>query len=308
MEIEQKKEKKWKNMSWATFWAALPVIYAIVYFVVNSFYKIEMQNRYKIPLEYFKLDLTRFIVIFSFSIIVPLSSLLCIHSSVDIKREKISITRKIRKHSINFFCFKIKFLYICKMKEKYNYIRCFFGIAKMLWILSLSFYMLLCEIIIALNLSIPLPFYPFLKYQTTSSFEVIILYCLIFLLDIFFLSGFVFKKEILKLKSKITIKMFTLFMAIGGYIYISSVIAYMFDEKKEYEIVSLKDDSKPKAIISTYDGKYIIADCHIDEKANNNENQLEIFTKKYQIVKMNEVQEVEYRKFKTIMIRTDSKI
>ncbi|HEY4533386.1 MAG TPA: hypothetical protein VIG61_04455 [Fusobacterium sp.] len=151
---------------------------------------------------------------------------------IEQKREKISITRKIRKHSINFFCFKIKFLCICKMKEKYNYIRCFFGIAKMLWILSLSFYMLLCEIIIALNLSIPLPFYPFFKYQTTSSFEVIILYCLIFLLDIFFLSGFVFK----------------------------------------------------------------------------NENQLEIFTKKYQIVKMNEVQEVEYRKFKTIMIRTDSKI
>ena len=43
----------------STFWIAIPVVYAIFYFFINTLYGIFMENRFHIPSQYFKIDLKR---------------------------------------------------------------------------------------------------------------------------------------------------------------------------------------------------------------------------------------------------------
>ena len=42
-----------------TFWIAIPVVYAIFYFFINTLYGIFMGNKFHIPSQYFKIDLKR---------------------------------------------------------------------------------------------------------------------------------------------------------------------------------------------------------------------------------------------------------
>ena len=43
----------------STFWIAIPVVYAIFYFFINTLYGILMENKFHIPSQYFKVDLKR---------------------------------------------------------------------------------------------------------------------------------------------------------------------------------------------------------------------------------------------------------
>ena len=40
----------------STFWIAIPVVYAIFYFFINTLYGILMENKFHIPSQYFKVD------------------------------------------------------------------------------------------------------------------------------------------------------------------------------------------------------------------------------------------------------------
>ena len=62
MGTDEKKEIicKIKNLfEKSTFWIAIPVVYAIFYFFINTLYGIFMENRFHIPSQYFKIDLKR---------------------------------------------------------------------------------------------------------------------------------------------------------------------------------------------------------------------------------------------------------
>ena len=62
MGTDEKKEIicKIKNLfEKSTFWVAIPVVYAIFYFFINTLYGIFMENRFHIPSQYFKIDLKR---------------------------------------------------------------------------------------------------------------------------------------------------------------------------------------------------------------------------------------------------------
>lgn len=62
MGIDEKKEiiSKIKNLfKESTFWIAIPVVYTIFYFFINTLYGIFMENKFHIPSQYFKIDLKR---------------------------------------------------------------------------------------------------------------------------------------------------------------------------------------------------------------------------------------------------------
>lgn len=62
MGTDEKKEiiSKIKNLfKESTFWIAIPVVYAIFYFFINTLYGILMENKFHIPSQYFKVDLKR---------------------------------------------------------------------------------------------------------------------------------------------------------------------------------------------------------------------------------------------------------
>lgn len=78
-----------------TFWIAIPVVYAIFYFFINTLYGILMENKFHIPSQYFKVDLKRtfFYVIESVIIMIILISIRRISDSLnekDLKNHKIS--------------------------------------------------------------------------------------------------------------------------------------------------------------------------------------------------------------------------
>lgn len=62
MGTDEKKEiiSKIKNLfKESTFWIAIPVVYTIFYFFINTLYGIFMENKFHIPSQYFKIDLKR---------------------------------------------------------------------------------------------------------------------------------------------------------------------------------------------------------------------------------------------------------
>ena len=51
------------------FWAAVPLIFSTIYFILNISYKFSMKNKFKLPMEYFKVDLIETLIYLFFSII-----------------------------------------------------------------------------------------------------------------------------------------------------------------------------------------------------------------------------------------------
>lgn len=77
-------------------------------------------------------------------------------------------------------------------------------------------------------------------------------------------------------------------------IYIISVYYYFNNISKEYEIIS--KDSNPKVVITTYENKYLIMDCDIDDV----KKELAIYTKKYEFIDIDEAKEISFMNFEKI--------
>lgn len=117
---------------------------------------------------------------------------------------------------------------------------------------------------------------------------------LIFLILFFILFSIFFLKEMCEIENEF-------FFWLDVFIYLFYIIFYLLftvytsssilTEGTEYEI--FYKDRKPKVIITTYEGKYLIADCKIDYK----NNKLIINTEDYDFIDINEAKKISYIDF-----------
>ena len=92
----------------STFWIAIPVVYTIFYFFINTLYGIFMENKFHIPSQYFKIDLKRtfFYVIESVIIMIILISIRRISDSLNEKDLK-KPQNKLQNFCQKFFKYEI---------------------------------------------------------------------------------------------------------------------------------------------------------------------------------------------------------
>ena len=111
MGTDEKKEiiSKIKNLfKESTFWIAIPVVYTIFYFFINTLYGIFMENKFHIPSQYFKIDLKRTFFYVIQSVIIGAVIMIIL---IPIRRISDSLNEKdLKNHKISFKTFVKSFL------------------------------------------------------------------------------------------------------------------------------------------------------------------------------------------------------
>lgn len=77
---------------------------------------------------------------------------------------------------------------------------------------------------------------------------------------------------------------------------IQTIITKVVPKEEKYEI--FYEGKEPKVIITTYEGKYLIMDGYINQK------ELTIYTEKYKLIDINEVEFIEYKNFNNVNVFT----
>lgn len=319
------------------FWGAIPIIFSIFYFALNIKYKISMKNKFNLPIEYFKVDLSETLYYLFFFIILPiLFSYFLYYILVKELEDNIikfiiqlifliiipfyfysiissfSIEKLITKNFLEFFVIYTIFFICHFLSNDISTGIVFFSIDCSLLVIVYSN----SRHIIFIVLSIYLIFiFIFFKYNflLNDMFSIGILFfsidsllfsyifylnskymSLIFLILFFILFSVFFLKEMCEIENEF-------FFLLDVFIYLFYIIFYLLftvytsssilTEGTEYEI--FYKDRKPKVIITTYEGKYLIADCKIDYK----NNKLIINTEDYDFIDINEAKKISYIDF-----------
>lgn len=219
-----------------TFWIAIPVVYAIFYFFINTLYGIFMGNKFHIPSQYFKIDLKRTFFYFIQSVIIMIILIL-------IRRISDSLNEKDFKKSQN------KLQNLCQKVFKYTITKIIIG-----------FFFLLYKLLIVIILEISFILFVYynkvklidimgelLQINTVENIASIII--IIITAGIFFITYFL-SKNILELKIFFYLNYF-LFIGIFSFFipeykcsifFLSAAIFYFLPLKnsiKFYFIISL---------------------------------------------------------------------
>ena len=225
-----------------TFWIAIPVVYAIFYFFINTLYGILMENKFHIPSQYFKVDLKRTFFYVIQSVIIGTIIMIIL---IPIRRISDSLNEKDFKKPQN------KLQNLCQKAFKYEITKIiiiiFFLLYKLLIVIILEIFFILFvyynkERLIGIMSKL-------LQINTVENIASIIIFIIIITAGIFFITYFL-SKNILEMKIFFYLNYF-LFIGIFSFFtpeykcsifFLSATIFYFLPLKnsiKFYFIISL---------------------------------------------------------------------
>lgn len=225
-----------------TFWIAIPVVYAIFYFFINTLYGILMENKFHIPSQYFKVDLKRTFFYVIQSVIIGTIIMIIL---ILIRRKSDSLNEKDFKKPQN------KLQNLCQKAFKYEItkiiIRIFFLLYKLLILIILEIFFILFvyynkERLIGIMSKL-------LQINTVENIASIIIIIIIITTGIFFITYFL-SKNILELETFFYLNYFLFMVIFSLFIpeykcsifFLSAAIFYFLPLKnsiKFYFIISL---------------------------------------------------------------------
>ena len=229
------------------FWIALPILFSILYFFMNGYYKIFMGRNYTLPSDYFSIPLSEVFYYLFLLFGIPITLIII---GIFLKKMN-TILEKILS-----FIIKISILIIIFL---FWYIDIYLKIEV---ILKENYYFLILLILYIIFTIGTVIFYIFCSNNT---------------------------------------KKYSIVYFINWVLHFLVIIYLLFlVEKNEYEI--FYKDSNPKVVITTYENKYLIMDCDIDDV----KKELTIYTKKYEFIDIDEAKKISYINFNKISkIETD---
>ena len=225
-----------------TFWIAIPVVYAIFYFFINTLYGILMENKFHIPSQYFKVDLKRTFFYVIQSVIIGTIIMIIL---IPIRRISDSLNEKNFKKPQN------KLQNFCQKFFKYEItkiiIGIFFLLYKLLIVIILEIFFILfvyynkVKLIDKMN--------KFLQINTIENIADIII-VIIITAGIFFITYFL-SKNILEMKICFYLNYF-LFIGIFSFFIPEYKCSIFFLSANIYYFLPLKNFIKFCFIISLY--------------------------------------------------------
>ena len=226
----------------STFWIAIPVVYAIFYFFINTLYGILMENKFHIPSQYFKVDLKRTFFYVIQSVIIGTIIMIIL---IPIRRISDSLNEKNFKKPQN------KLQNFCQKFFKYEItkiiIGIFFLLYKLLIVIILEIFFILfvyynkVKLIDKMN--------KFLQINTIENIADIII-VIIITAGIFFITYFL-SKNILEMKICFYLNYF-LFIGIFSFFIPEYKCSIFFLSANIYYFLPLKNFIKFCFIISLY--------------------------------------------------------
>jgi len=310
------KENIIKPKSASEFWTLtlnLPIMFSIVYFIVDTIYKYKMKEKFYLPSEYFSIDFKNTVFYMIFSIIVlPLLFWVWFKDNKD---------NNMNKKLISMICIILFFFIINKLLKLEIFI--LYVLFYLLVLFSTFFFFImylekrLIKIIILfflLFLLIKMPYFLFfLKERYTKIknipneifYGVIILIIIINLISIIFVNKNIRKKE----NTKNLIFLFFIYYYIVILLFSGYLMPEIMTEKNNYEIL-YQNGKEVRVVIATYEDKYLIADGIIEdiEDKNNNKKILNINTDNYKFIKIEEAENIQYLKFDEVNPPNSKKI
>ena len=271
------------------FWAAVPLIFSTIYFILNISYKFSMKNKFKLPMEYFKVDLIETLIYLFFSIIfmgILLLFLYMLKKAINDIFNK-EIIKDIIYILLQFIFIIVGVLFILPQSERFmiEEISIIFVVWITFFISNFLSENILEKGILYFSINCFLFSWIFYQYSQYISFIFLGLFFMFFL--IFFTNNmwqvdiqlfFIFSYAIIYL---LYIPFYLIFI-----IYIAS---FVMTERTEYEI--FYKDRESKIIITTYGDKYLIMDCDYNKE----QNQITtIYTKNYEFIDINQTKEINY--------------
>ena len=245
MGTDEKKEIicKIKNLfEKSTFWVAIPVVYAIFYFFINTLYGIFMENRFHIPSQYFKIDLKRTFFYVIQSVIIGAIIMIIL---IPIRRISDSLNEKDFKKPQN------KLQNLCQKAFKYKITKIIIGIFFLLYKLLIVIILEIFFILFVYYNKITLidKMNKFLQINTIENIADIII-VIIITAGIFFITYFL-SKNILEMKICFYLNYF-LFIGIFSFFIPEYKCSIFFLSANIYYFLPLKNFIKFCFIISLY--------------------------------------------------------
>ncbi|WP_339120556.1 hypothetical protein [Fusobacterium nucleatum] len=310
------KENIIKPKSASEFWTLtlnLPIMFSIVYFIVDTIYKYKMKEKFYLPSEYFSIDFKNTVFYMIFSIIVlPLLFWVWFKDNKD---------NNMNKKLISMICIILFFFIINKLLKLEIFI--LYVLFYLLVLFSTFFFFImylekrLIKIIILfflLFLLIKMPYFLFFLKECYTKIKnipneifygVIILIIIINLISIIFVNKNIRKKE----NTKNLIFLFFIYYYIVILLFSGYLMPEIMTEKNNYEIL-YQNGKEVRVVIATYEDKYLIADGIIEdiEDKNNNKKILNINTDNYKFIKIEEAENIQYLKFDEVNPPNSKKI
>ena len=245
MGTDEKKEIicKIKNLfEKSTFWIAIPVVYTIFYFFINTLYGIFMENRFHIPSQYFKIDLKRTFFYVIQSVIIGAIIMIIL---IPIRRISDSLNEKDFKKPQN------KLQNLCQKAFKYKITKIIIGIFFLLYKLLIVIILEIFFILFVYYNKITLidKMNKFLQINTIENIADIII-VIIITAGIFFITYFL-SKNILEMKICFYLNYF-LFIGIFSFFIPEYKCSIFFLSANIYYFLPLKNFIKFCFIISLY--------------------------------------------------------
>ena len=287
------------------FWVAIPLIFSIIYFILNISYKFSMRNKFNLPMEYFKVDLIETLIYLFLSIIFMFFFLLFLYMlkktineifSKEIIKDIIYIILQFIFIIVIIGIFSIllqSFMVESSMIEKVLEI---FVIWTIFFISNFFSEDVLEKGILYFSINCFLFSWTFYQYSQYISF---IFLGLFFIFFIIFFTNDMWQVDIELYFIFFYVVIYLLYV-LFYFIFIIYIASFVMTERIKYEI--FYKDKKTKVIITAYEGKYLITDCRIDYK----NNKLIINTEDYEFIDINEAKKISYISFnETPIIETD---
>lgn len=298
------KENIIKPENASEFWTLtlnLPIMFSIVYFIVDTIYKYKMKEKFHLPSKYFSIDFKNTVFYMIFSIIV-----LPLLFWVWFKDNKDNKDNNMNKKLIFMICIILFFFIINKLLKLEIFI--LYVLFYLLVLFSTFFFFIMylekrsIKIIILFFLIILLIMMPyflfFLKECYTKIknipneifYGVIILIIIINLISIIFVNKNIRKKE----NTKNLIFLFFIYYYIVILLFSGYLMPEIMTEKTEYEIIKINEEDK--VVITTYEGKYLIADFNIFQDIST----ITIDTENYKLIDVvsDKIEKIQYKDFK----------
>ena len=286
------------------FWVAIPIIFSIFYFTLNIKYKYSMKKKFNLPMEYFKLDLTETISYFFLSVIF-MTLLISFMYILKKLTNDIRITNDIRKEIVKDIIYMVLQFILIIVGILYMSLQLFI-VEKFVLEKILIFFIIWTIFFISnflsenelkkgiLHFSINCFLFSWIWY----GYSEYILFIFLGLFLIFFIIFFTNNMWRPKIKS------YFIFLYSGIYllyipfhlVFVIYIASCVMTERFKYEI--FYKDNESKVIITTYEGKYLIMNCYINQK------ELTVYTEEYKFLDINEVEFIEYKNFNDVKCLT----
>ena len=280
-----------------------------MYIITNSLYKIFMKKKFNLPTKYFNVDLTEGLYSFSFLVFI-LIFLYIMKYMIEKTMDDISKIGKL----LYIFYLIIQFLFIMVIYIYFYSIIKSFKVESLWGEVFLEIFIIwtvffFSNFLLENKISKGILYFSincFIFSLIYSEDLISIIFCLLsyFSFCIFAIKDTIIDGKKYKFKTFLTILYrFIYFLYLPIYFLFSSYIVVM-TEKTEYEIIKINEEDK--IVITTYEGKYLIADFNIFQDIST----ITIDTENYKLIdvvsdKIEKIQYKDFKDFKCIQVKKE---